>query len=89
METNLKASLVSMNYTDYLRLLLLFESGEKKIKRIADLIEMNIRKETGDVSFSMSNCSTYMRVEATVSIKYLFMTQPFMPKSIEEIKKAG
>lgn len=88
METNLKASLVSMNYTDYLRLLLLFESGEKKIKRIADLIEMNIRKETGDVSFSMSNCSTYMRVEATVSIKYLFMTQPFMPKKYRRNKES-
>ena len=88
METNLKASLVSMNYSDYLRLLLLFESGEKKLKRIADLIEMNMRKETGDVSFSMSNCSTYIRVEATVSIKYLFMTQPFMPEEYRRNKES-
>ncbi|WP_235827765.1 hypothetical protein [Acetivibrio saccincola] len=36
-----------------------------------------MRKETGDVSFSMSNCSTYMRAEATVSIKYLFKEDVF------------
>lgn len=86
MGTNLKASLVSMDYSDYLRLLLLFESGEKKIKRIADLIEMNMRKETGDASFNMSGCSTYTRVETTVSIKYLFMGQIFMPKKYKSSK---
>ncbi len=79
MKTNLKASFLSMKYPDYLRLFLLFVNEDKKMERIADLIQLNMRAKSGD-GFRMSECSTYMRVETKVSIKYLFLSQPFIPK---------
>ncbi|GAE91011.1 DUF5702 domain-containing protein [Acetivibrio straminisolvens] len=80
MKTNLKGSFLSMKYVDYLRLFLLFTDKDVKIKRIADLIQVNMRNVSGNKTFKMSECSTYMRIESSVSIKYLFATKPFMPK---------
>ncbi len=69
------------NYHDYLRLFLLTVSEEKKLSRIEDLIQLNIGKSRGDhASFRMSDCHTYVRIEAEVSMKYLFITQPFIRK---------
>jgi len=31
----------------------------------------------------LSECSTYMRIESSISIKYLFATKPFIPRSLE------
>ncbi|MCX7749700.1 MAG: DUF5702 domain-containing protein [Clostridia bacterium] len=86
---------ITFNYHDYLRLLLFFEGTNNKIARIQDLIELNLQyKEIGkklpkkgkdgttplvNAKFSMANCKTYIRVEAKVSMKYFFLTQPFMP----------
>ncbi|HOM03535.1 MAG TPA: DUF5702 domain-containing protein [Acetivibrio sp.] len=80
MKTNLKGSFLSMKYVDYLRLFLLFTNKDVKMKRIADLIQVNMRNASGNKSFKISECSTYMRIESSVSIKYLFATKPFMPK---------
>jgi hypothetical protein len=82
MKTNLKASFLSMKYTDYLRLFLLLVDSDKKVERVADLIQMNMRKASGKDSFKMSDCSTYMRVESEVSIKYLFLSKPFIPEAL-------
>jgi len=80
MKTNLKGSFLSMKYADYLRLFLLFTEKEVKMRRIADLIQVNMRTISRDKTFKMSECSTYMRIESSVSIKYLFATKPFIPK---------
>ncbi|WP_243467883.1 DUF5702 domain-containing protein, partial [Acetivibrio straminisolvens] len=80
MKTNLKGSFLSMKYTDYLRLFLLFTNKDVKMKRIGDLIQVNMRSFSGNKTFKMSECSTYMRIESSVSIKYLFATKPFIPK---------
>jgi len=53
-----------------------------KIERIADLIQVNMTTVSGNKTFIMSECSTYMRIESSVSIKYLFATKPFMPKEL-------
>ncbi|WP_243467881.1 DUF5702 domain-containing protein [Acetivibrio straminisolvens] len=82
MKTNLKSSFLSMKYTDYLRLFLLFTNMDVKMKRIADLIQVNMRAFSGSKTFKISECSTYMRIESSVSIKYLFATKPFMPKEL-------
>jgi len=52
------------------------------LKRIADLIQVNMRKVSSNNTFKLSECSTYMRVESSISIKYLFATKPFMPKEL-------
>lgn len=82
MKTSLKASFLTMKYTDYLRLFLLVMDSDKKVARVADLIQVNMRKASGNDSFKMSDCNTYMRVEAAVSIKYLFLSKPFIPESL-------
>jgi len=69
-----------MKYTDYLRIFLLFTNKEVKMKRIADLIQVNMRTSSGNKTFRLSECSTYMRIESSISIKYLFATKPFIPK---------
>lgn len=65
------------SYHDYLRLLLLFVSPAKKLDRIEDLIQVNIGKMRE--GFRMSDSCTCLRVEAELSIKYLFLTRVFMP----------
>jgi len=69
------------NYHDYLRLFLLAVSEEKKLDRIEDLVQLNIGKAKGNYDdFRMSDCHTCLRIEAEVSTRYLFITQPFIRK---------
>ena len=69
------------NYHDYLRLFLLTVSEDKKLNRIEDLIQLNVSKSKGSHdSFRMSHHHTCFRIEAEVSMKYLFITQPFVKK---------
>jgi hypothetical protein len=69
------------NYHDYLRLFLLTMNEEKKLNGIEDLIQLNIGKAKG--GFKMAECATYVRIEAEVSMKYLFITQPFIQKAVK------
>lgn len=69
------------NYHDYLRLFLLTMNENKKLDRIEDLIQLNIGKEKS--GFKMSGSHTYVRIEAEISMKYLFITQPFVKKEIK------
>ncbi len=82
-KVNLKGSILRMGYTGYLRLFLLIMNPDKKIKRIQDLVQLNIEKETGK-EFKLSDCNTYLRVEAKISMKYLFLTWAFMPRTYKE-----
>jgi len=83
MKTNLRGSFLSMKYTDYLRIFLLFTNKEVKMKRIADLIQVNMRTSSGNKTFRLSECSTYMRIESSISIKYLFATKLLFQRSLE------
>ena len=76
---NIKTSFLAMDYADYLRLFLLFKNGETKVKRIADLIQLNLQKEFNNDSIYLSDLNTYVRVETDISIRYMFMTSAFMP----------
>jgi hypothetical protein len=71
------------NYHDYLRLFLLAVSEDTKLSRIEDLIQLNYCKAGGRNDFRMSDCRTCVRIEAEVSMKYLFITQPFVQKEIK------
>ncbi len=68
---------LQFTYYDYLRLFLLFKSTDDKINRIEDLIELNC--SSGKSGFKMASHNTMLRVEATVSMKYLFITRLFTP----------
>jgi len=77
----LKKSSIEFTYEDYLLFLLLLEDSEKKVDRIEDLIELNIRKNKKD--FKMGNAHSAIRVEAEISMKYLFVTKNFMPAKLK------
>ncbi|MCX7921386.1 MAG: DUF5702 domain-containing protein [Clostridia bacterium] len=82
-KNNIAGSLLSMNYQGYLRLFLMFTGSETKIKRIEDLIQLNMSKELNKKDFKLSDYNAYMRVEADVSMKYLFMTEAIIPKKYQ------
>lgn len=69
---NTAKSEITFSYHDYLRIFLLIEPKEQKMNRIEDLIQVKSGKKISDVN-------TYLRIEATVSMRYLFMTQAFIP----------
>ncbi|MCX7920464.1 MAG: DUF5702 domain-containing protein [Clostridia bacterium] len=81
-KNDIKTSLFSLCYQDYLRIFLFVQNKDSKMNRIEDLIQLNMREE-GYESFKMSECNTYIRVEAAVSMKYLFMTQAFVKREVE------
>lgn len=68
------------SYHDYLRLFLLVMNEDAKLGRMEDLMEINTRLKKPD--FKASGCNTRIRVEAEISMKNLFISQPFMPDSI-------
>lgn len=76
-----KKSGIEFTYEDYLLLFLMLEDSDKKIDRIEDLIELNIRKNNRD--FKMGNTHTAIRAEAEISMKYLFVTKAFMPAKLK------
>ena len=75
---------VRMGYTDYLRILLLLENSEKKMQRVQQVIQINMIKGEGKENFKMTNAYVNVWADATVSIKYLFMTEAIMPADIRK-----
>ena len=73
-----------MGYTDYLRILLLLENSEKKMQRVQQVIQINMIKGEGKENFKMTNAYVNVWADATVSIKYLFMTEAIMPADIRK-----
>ena len=45
-----------LSYEDYLKMLILLENKLKKTMRLMDIIEINIRKYTGNNNFGLDNC---------------------------------
>ena len=58
-------------YEDYLLILLLLKGDDKRVRRTADLVEMNMRVN-GQADFKLSNAYTYMKADTKMSIRYLF-----------------
>lgn len=62
---------ITVAYEDYLIILLAFVNRETRLKRIGDLIQLNMRKR-GDSDFLMSSAYTYIKADTTVEMKYMF-----------------
>ncbi|WP_155834001.1 DUF5702 domain-containing protein [Butyrivibrio sp. VCD2006] len=45
-----------LSYEDYLKMLLIMENKQKKTRRLMDIIEINIRKVTGNTEFKLDGC---------------------------------
>ncbi len=75
------SSMALLSYQDYLKLYLLLMDSETKVNRIQDLIYLNMYDK--NPTFILSDYHSYVRIEVKVSIKYLFMTQTFLPKHMK------
>jgi hypothetical protein len=61
-----------MDYSDYLMLFLTIKSESTKLSRIQDLIQLNMRKISGNSDFRLSEAYTCIRSDVTVSISRIF-----------------
>ena len=57
-----------LDYEDYLRMLVLPEDIKKKTVRLADIMEMDIRKTEGNIDFRMDACLDCFSAEAVISL---------------------
>lgn len=78
-----KRESMNTSYQDYLRFFLLAQDKDKTMKRVQDIIQLNMQKITGNRDLKLNGFNTYMKVEVVVSIKYLFLTQSFVPKEFK------
>ena len=65
------ADKVNVCYEDYLIILLAFVDRETRLKRIGDLIQLNMRQRC-DSSFLMSSAYTYIKADTSVSMRFMF-----------------
>lgn len=64
-------------YSDYLLIQLLTMNKDKKIERMQDIVQMNMR--TIDRNFTLERALVNAYAQSSCSIRYLFITQAFMP----------
>lgn len=81
-----KKDFMNTSYQDYLRFLLLIQDENITINRIQDLIQLNIQNQAGKANYKLNESNTYIKVELIASIKYLFLTQKFIPEDLKSLK---
>lgn len=69
-------------YTDYLRLMFTFSSERKMLLRMADLIQLEMAKSTGN-QYNMTEKYTYLRIKAKAKYKAI-MPIPFITNANSE-----
>lgn len=73
MQSQLVGTVVSFNYTDYLRLLLIAVPMKTKLLRSADIIQLNLMETLDNPDFKMSEYNSFLIVEAEVSMRAMFI----------------
>lgn len=76
-----KKSLLNLDYTDYLYILLILSNKEVKTYRALDLIQDNLQENYED-SFLISNCIYGFQVKSDFSMKRKFISLPFVQKLV-------
>ena len=64
-------------YSDYLLMLLVMMNQQNKVDRMQDIIQMNMQKL--DSEFTLQKALVNVYVQSECSVRYVFMTQAFMP----------
>lgn len=70
-------------YSDYMYIFLMLgltnsETYSAMLQRVGDLIQVNMRKQTGEQEYSLDNAQCYFRLQGTVRVKPLMMTLPLV-----------
>ncbi len=84
-------SLLSFSYTDYLRMFLFLKlstNSDNVMKRLADIIQMNVAKQSEKPEFMLSSHYTYVQLDANVRYNTLFLSSDWFEKVSGE-KKSG
>jgi predicted nucleic acid-binding Zn-ribbon protein len=79
-------TVVSFDYIDYLRLLLLIVPQKTKLLRTADLMQLNMQKSLENPDFCLSEFNSYIIIEADISMKYLFLPLFMKKENKSQIK---
>lgn len=59
-----------LSYEEYLRLFLAAENRDRKVYRMMDVAQMDVRKNSGYREFHLSNCVDFLVMEAIVGSRY-------------------
>ncbi|NLM10494.1 MAG: hypothetical protein GX213_06925 [Clostridiaceae bacterium] len=73
LQSQLVGTVVSFDYTDYLRLLLFAVPQKTKLLRAADLMQLNMRETLDNPDFLISEYNSFILVEADISMKAMFI----------------
>ena len=57
-------------YQDYLRMKLFLTDAGTKLRRMADVIEMDVRRTDGNSSFKLDYCVDIIRAELEIGTRY-------------------
>jgi len=80
---NILGRLIMMDYTDYLRLMLLTVTPEQKALRCADLMQLNLYTVSPDAAKAISNYHTALYVKAWIDIDLWVIPESFFKKDKE------
>jgi len=84
--SQLVGTVVSFDYTDYLRLLLFVVPQKTKLLRCADLMQLNLRKTLDNPELLLSDYHSFVIVEADISMRYLFLPESVLQENSGQIK---
>lgn len=65
-----EGSTSGQSYEDYLRMFLAMEDKQQKAMRFGDIVEMDVRKQSGNKAFRLDNCVESMEVYFTAESRY-------------------
>ncbi len=77
---HISAKLIMMDYTDYMRLMLLAVPTEKKALRAADLMQLNMQETSENYDLSIAQYKTYIFIKAEVDINLWFLPEKLFKK---------
>lgn len=81
---NITGRLIMMNYVDYLRLMLLAVSTDKKALRTADLMQLNMQEVSNNYDITMDQYNTYIFIKVELD-----MNTWFLPEELFKNEGAG
>lgn len=82
-----------LQYSDYLTLFVYLglqredEASEKMYLRMADVIQANMRKATGESDYNLTNTQVYFRLKAKLRVDPLMLTLPYYSDYVEDPTK--
>lgn len=77
---NIAGRLIMMDYTDYLRLMLLALPARTKALRTADLMQINMQEITGEYRFTIDQYNTFVFIKAEVDFNTWFLPESLFRK---------